>query len=93
MRTATKETKVYHFGELSNNAQNKAMSDHISFWLEIRNYEDEPEGSKFKAAIDEAEAMQTPWFVHDYVYDYCYDEILREIDANEYEYDEHGNIY
>ena len=93
MRTAIKRTDVYTFGELSNEAQDKAINDHINFWLEMRPYEDEYEGSNFKAAIDKAEAMQTPWFAASYVLDYCEDEIMNEIDANEYEYDEDGNIY
>ena len=70
-----------------------AISDHIDFWLEIRLYDDEPKESNFKKACDKAETMQTPWFTGEYVYDYCRDEIIEEIELNEYVFTSDGKLF
>ena len=93
MQTITKCYEVYPFCELNEDAQNQAISDHINFWLEIRAYEDEPKESNFKKAIDRAEAMQTPWFTGSYVLDYCRDEIINEIEINEYLFTGNGKMF
>ena len=92
MQIISRNYQVYPFCELSTDAQNRAISDHIEFWLHIRSYDDEPEKSNFKTAIDKAEAMQTPWFTGSYVYDYCKDEIIDEIELNEYVFTADGKL-
>ena len=86
----TKSYQVYAFDELSDEAKETAVADHIQFWLETFAYE-QAHGN-FKRALDKAEAMQTPWFVGSYVYDYCKDEIIEEIKLNEYEFREDGTL-
>ena len=93
MKTICKSFDVYPFIELTEDAQNKAINDHINFWLEIKSYEDEPKNSNFKKACDKAESMQTPWFAPCYVYDYCKDEIIEEIEINEYVFTAEGHLF
>ena len=81
----------YEFDELSEEAQNKAISDHINFWMEVREFDEENKGN-FEKAVDEAEKMKTPWFMGEYIYDYCKNEIIQEIEANKYLFDEYGEL-
>ena len=85
-----KETKVYKFDELTQEAQDVAINDHINFMLEVTEYEQASDN--FKKAIDTAEAMQTPWFAGSYVYEYCKDEVIENIKINEYEFTEDGKL-
>ena len=91
MKLVTKKYQVYKFAELSDKAKEKAISDHIEFWLETMDYEQGSDG--FKQAINESERMQTPWFVGSYVYDYCKDEIVDEILLNDYDFLRDGSIF
>ena len=93
MQTITKCYEVYPFCELTIEAQDQAISDYINFWLEIRCYEDEPKDSNFRKACEKAESMQTPWFVKCYILDYCKDEIIDEIEINEYLFTGNGKMF
>ena len=81
---------AYEFEDLSPEAQERAIEDHINFWLEVVSY-DEAEGN-YKKALDEARSMQTPWFVGNYVYDYCKKDVINEIKINNYLFDVEGNL-
>lgn len=83
--------KALSFDELSKAAQDRAISDHIIFLLEVTSYE-QAEG-EFKRAIDEADRMQAPWFAAEYVRDYCRDEIIESIRTNEYEFYADGSLF
>lgn len=85
-----KEIKVYKFAELSKEAKEKAINNHINFFLETTWYDNA--SYNFKKAVDKAEAMRTPWFVGSYVYNYCHDEIIESLEANDYEFNEKGEI-
>lgn len=82
---------TYSFNELSKEAKNRAISDHIEFWLEAKLYNEENPGN-FEKAINEAERMQTPWFTSSYVLDYCKDEIIEEININDYAFKSDGKL-
>ena len=92
MKEITKTYQVYKFNELSPKKQETAICNHIDFWLEITPYDSEHASPNFKKACDEAERMQTPWFVGEYVYDYCKDEIIEEIKLNDYDFFSNGEL-
>jgi len=81
----------YELSDLSEEAYNKAIDDHINFWLECREYDEEDKGD-FERSIDKAESMHTPWFTGSYIFDYCMEEIIEELEINEYLFDEDGDI-
>ena len=73
MQTITKLINTYSYNELSEVAQNKAMNDYIDFLLDTPY---EKQTKNVQRAIDQAEAMQTPWFAGSYILDYAKEEIL-----------------
>lgn len=81
----------YEFNELSEEAQEKAITEHINFWMNVREYDGECPGN-YEKAIDKAENMQTPWFLGSYIWEYCKDEIIEEIEINNYLFDEDGEL-
>lgn len=85
-----KEIKIYTFAELSKEAKEKAINDHIAFLLDTTTREDA--SNSFKEAIDKAESMRTPWFTARYVREYCLDEIIGNLETNGFEFDENGNV-
>ena len=90
-RIDTVKTEVFKFDELPEEAQNQALSDQITFCLEIMTYEEMSE--KMQAACDKAEKMQTPWFTGGYIFDDCKEELIAIIEANEYEFTIDGKMY
>lgn len=89
MRTITRNYEVYTFDELSEEAKEQAICDHVNFWCEVG--ADHSEG--FKKAVADAERMRTPWFLAGYVYDYCKDEIIAEIKLNDYTFTKDGKHF
>lgn len=83
--------KGYSFDELSKESKEKAINDHIQFWMDTRRYDKEHKGN-YEKAIDEAEKMMTPWFTPSYIHEYCLEELLEEIRINEYIFDYQGYI-
>lgn len=57
--------------------------------IEVYKFEDMPE--KMKKACLQAEKMLTPWFTGSYIWEYCREDILEELNLNEYEKD--GEIF
>ena len=91
MKIIETKTKVYKFEELTEEAKDKAISDHIEFLIETLL---EGEASdNFKKACKKAEEMRTPWFTGSYVYDYCKEEIIEEIKINDYDFTEEGKLF
>ena len=92
METITKTYEVYTFDELSEEAKDKAISDHIDFWMEIFcNDENAPES--YKQAVETCERLQTPWFLGQVVYENAKNEIVEEIKINEYQFLKSGEIF
>ena len=80
---------VYNFNELSDEVRRKVIDDTIVFMMNTISYE---EGSdEFKAAIDEAQRMRTPWFTGSYIWEKCKDEVLAL--AKHYKYCKDGRIF
>lgn len=82
--------KAYEFDDLNEQAKEKVICNHIDFMLEVISYEEGTDN--YRRAIDKAEEMRTPWFTGGYVYDYCKDEIIEDIKANDYLFNEKGEI-
>ena len=89
MEKITKEYEIYHFDELSEDAQEKAISDHIDFEIEV--YMDD-EYSYIHDSVLEAERMQTPWFLGAIIYEDHKQDIIDNIEANEYLFFEDGEL-
>jgi len=82
--------RAFEFKDLSDAAQGKVLLDMAKFWLAVRKYNKDNKGN-FERAIDEANALQTPWFTLSYICEYCRDELIADIEANGYLFDEDGN--
>ncbi|MFW6016175.1 MAG: hypothetical protein ACOCRK_07025 [bacterium] len=83
--------KGYEFDDLSKEIQDKVISEHINFWMEVREYNKKNPGN-FEKAIDKANEIKTPWFTGSYIYDYCKEEIIEEIKINNYLFNKKGEI-
>ena len=86
-----KEFEVFLFDELSENAQNKVINNHIIFLIETIAYEDGSEN--FKKAVHTAEGMHTPWFTGEYIWEYCKDEILPDLKREDALYLKDGKFF
>jgi hypothetical protein len=75
----TKTINLYEFDELSTEAQEKAISEHINFEIAIMTNE-----SPYYHLATEMEKMRTPWFLPEVIYDKCKQAIIETIKANEY---------
>jgi hypothetical protein len=86
MRTV--RTKVFKFDELSSEAKEKAINDHINFEIEVM---DENTCLIFDKAVKKSEQMQTPWFLGSYIFEYHKDIILESVRSFEFLKD--GSLY
>lgn len=89
----TVRAKVYRFAELSKPIQDKIVTRHIEEMIQYEHedhYENWPE---YKAAMDKANQLQTPWFSASYVFDYCGKEILEILNGPEYEFTQDGRRF
>ena len=90
----TIELKLYSFYELSEEAKEKAIHDHIEFEItEIGMREDDEGFNPYWKYAKEMERMQTPWFLHETIYDKAKDIIIETIRINEYDFTEDGSLY
>ena len=83
--------EAYEFKDLDETAKEKVISEHINFWIDIKEMNKENPGN-FERAVKDAERNRTPWFLGSYIYDYCKEEIIDEIKASNYLFDKSGNI-
>lgn len=88
MRTV--KYQIFTFDELSPEAQDKAIQDHITMICETGK---ELDCEGFRRAVHDAERLQTPWFFESMVYDYCKDEIAEIQRVNEYEFFADGTFF
>ena len=91
MRTITKQINIYKFDELDENIQNKIITDYIDFILNTTDFEKINKNTNLYRAYKRCERMQTPWFIHQYVFDYCKRQILKVV--KEYEYLQNGKMF
>lgn len=89
MRQETITINIYTFDELSDEAKEQAISDHIDFEIETAGDKD----SYLQPAFDEAERLHTPWFLGSIIYEKFKDQIIETIKLNEYEFYANGKIY
>ena len=91
MRTITKQVNIYKFDELDEQTQNKVVADYIDFILNTTDFDKLNKNTNLYKAIKHCEKMQTPWFIHQYVFDYCKKQILKVVKS--YEYLENGKMF
>ena len=87
MKTFTKTFELYEFEELSLEAQDKAVSNHIDFEIELMD-----EDSLYWHCAVEMDKMQTPWFIGSCIYEDHKEDIIETIKANEYLFFEDGEL-
>ncbi len=89
----TKTINLYQFSELSDEAKEKAIYDHIEFEIsEIGcRYTDEELNPYWKYA-KEMEEQKTPWFLHELIYEKEKQSIIETIKINQYDFDKEGNL-
>ena len=83
--------KLYEFKELSEEAQERAISDHINFEIEVAQPGDE-ENCWLQDSFDEAERLHTPWFLGSIIYENHKQDIIDNIELNEYLFFEDGEL-
>ena len=91
MRTITKKENIYKFDELDETIQNKIIVEYIDFILNTTDMQKLNKNTNLYKAIKECEKMQTPWFIHQFVFDYCKKQILKVVKS--YEYLANGKMY
>jgi len=88
MRTV--RTKVYQFSELkTKEARDKAICWFIDILMEYT----WPEDSPYMKAAEKMERMKTPWFLPETLYHEHKEQLIAEIEANEYEFTADGTIF
>jgi len=87
MKTITKTFDLYKFDELSKEAQDKAINDHINFEIETMDV-----NNPYYHCAEEMDRMQTPWFLGECIYEHHKDEIVETIRINKYLFFEDGEL-
>jgi len=87
MRTINKTFNLYQFDELSSEVQERALSDYIDFEISVMK-----EDSPYYYCAEEAEWMQTPWFLKEMIYEKHKQDIIETIATNEYLFFEDGKF-
>lgn len=77
MKTIT--INLYSFSELSDEAKEKAIHNHINFIIETMD-----EQSYFYQYHKEMERMLTPWFLEQVIYEKAKKEVIEDIEINDY---------
>ena len=83
----TKTINLYSFSELSQGAKEKAIHEHIDFEIDMMDKD-----SPYYDFALEMEHMQTPLFLHETIYVNAKQSIIDTIEANDYYFDENGNL-
>ncbi len=85
MRTATID--LYKFDELNEEAQEKAICEHIEFEIEVMDRH-----SPYYECAEEMDRMQTPWFLGQVIFEKHKQDIIDNITLNEYLFFDDGNL-
>ncbi len=78
---------AYEFGDLSQEAQDKAICEYIDFEMEIMD-----EDSPYYYLVEEMERKQTPWFLGEVIYEKHLEDIKVSIEINQHLFDEDGDF-
>jgi hypothetical protein len=91
MKTVTQTTNIYQYEELSKEAKEKAIQEHIEFLESIDWSNEEYRPSYIQYAIDKCNELRTPWFFKDYILEDGRDLIEQEL--QDYEFYKEGARY
>lgn len=91
MRNIVEHKTLYKYGELTEEAKDKAMNDLIELWMEIIPIDTVSHNSNYYKAYKKCEEMRTPWFFGSYVYEYCKKQLEKELRSLEFLID--GTVY
>lgn len=94
MKEITRTYQIYRFDELSPEAQEKAISDHIEFEIETYGYwqGEKLEDNPIHDSVLKSERLQTPWFLGEIIYEDNKEYIIDTIRANQYGFFEDGSL-
>lgn len=81
----------YEFKDLNEEVQDKVIGEHIDFLIELMSGNEEI-ADDFREEIEEAERLQTPWFLGSIIYDNRKDDIIEMIEISEHLFDVDGNL-
>lgn len=77
----------YEFKDLSEEATTKVLTDQATFVIETMD-----ENSPYYAAYLEMQKMQTPWFLLETLFHDYKQQLIDDINVNEYLFDEEGEL-
>ena len=90
MKEITKTYQIYTFDELSKEAKERAISDHIDCAIELFIFDDTL--SYIGDSVEKAEQQQTPWFLASIIYEDHKEDVIDTIKANQYGFFEDGEL-
>lgn len=76
--------------DLNPETRDKVITEHAQFMMQVTEFENLSEN--FQKGIQKAENLKTPWFTTGYVLDYAKDEVIKNIEINNYLFDADGNL-
>lgn len=88
MRTI--ETTVYTFDELNSEAKDRALIDQVQFIMEVDGLL--TEDSAYYPAVVKMEENKTPWFLAETLFHDYRDQLIADIQANNYEFTQEGKL-
>jgi len=92
---------IYKFNELTEEAKTVAIVQHVEFLVEISEMYYNDEGKPHEHFVDhfvvkaaqKAESLQTPWFFGQIILDDHKQDVIDDIEANDYDFYSDGTIY
>lgn len=84
MKTITTTINIYEYDELTTEAKERAIKDHIDFLLEVDWANEEYTPDYVEEALKKADELRTPWFLGSFIYEYGKEIIEQELKDHDY---------
>ena len=91
MRTISAPITLYKYEELAPLPASKALNRLIWLWVEHRGNVPEEALPGYDAAVEQANRMDTPWFLSEMIYSNCKE--FLEMELREFYYERNGEEY
>ena len=93
MKTITKKITLFSYNELTPQAQEKAMENHVSWHAEIDWSGEEFIPDFIQQAQERCEELKTPWFFGQFIFEYGEPHFLIELEETGEKFLSNGEIY
>ena len=93
MKTITKKITLFSYNELTPQAQEKAMENHVSWHAETDWSSEEYIPDFIQQAQERCEKLKTPWFFASYILEYGEPHFLIELEEMGEKFLSNGEIY